>query len=172
MAGEKSYYVDSFGAIKLSAYRLGWSPFAHRYVTDQTVFALYCDRLYPLKHSEDEDPVPSYWKLRNGVLLYDVPEMPLEIVGPDAVRLLEKILVCRVETLGIGPMPLCTGLQRERDHGDGWRDHAVGAERYWYVKANGEFTTWLRANAIGWILRSPIRVRKCFRFRARSRSTC
>ena len=89
MAGEKSYYVDSFGTIELSAYRLNDSPFAHRYVTDQTIFALYCDRLYPLKHSEDEDPIPSYWKLRNGVLLYDVPEMPLEIVGPDAVRLLE-----------------------------------------------------------------------------------
>ena len=102
MAGEKSYYVDSLGSIKLSPYRLNESPFAHRYVTDQTIFALYCDRLYPLKHSADEDPLPSYWKLRNGVLLYDVPEMPLEIVGPDAGRLLEKVLVCSVESLGIG----------------------------------------------------------------------
>ncbi|MYE74348.1 MAG: aminomethyl transferase family protein [Acidimicrobiia bacterium] len=149
MAGEKSYYVDSFGTIELSAFRMGTSPFAHRYVTDQTIFALYCDRLYPLKHSADEDPLPSYWKLRNGVLLYDVPEMPLEIVGPDAGRLLEKVLVCSVESLGTGR---CRYALACNENGTMVMDGVImrlGPERFWYVKANGEFTTWLRANAIG-----------------------
>lgn len=149
MAGGKSYYVDSFGTIELSAFRMGTSPFAHRYVTDQTIFALYCDRLYPLKRSADEDPIPNYWKLRDGVLLYDVPEKPLEIVGPDAGRLLEKVLVCSVESLGIGR---CRYALACNEDGTVVMDGVVmrlGPERFWYVKANGEFTTWLRANAIG-----------------------
>lgn len=149
MAGERHYYTESFGTIELSAFRLGRSPFAHRYATEQTIFALYCDRLYPMKAAEDEDPIPSYWKLRNGVMLYDVPEMPLEIVGPDAVRLLENVLICSVKTLGIGR---CRYALACNDDGSIVMDGVVmrlGPERYWYVKADGEFTTWLRAHAIG-----------------------
>ena len=54
MAGEKHFYIESFETVQLSSYRLGQSPFAHRYVTDQTIFGLYCDRLYPLKSADDE----------------------------------------------------------------------------------------------------------------------
>lgn len=149
MAGETNHYVESFGTIELSAFRLGRSPFAHRYVTDQTIFALYCDRLYPIRHSGGEDPLPNYWKLRNGVLLYDVPEMPLEITGPDAVRVLEKVLVCKADTLAIGRCRYALACDED---GTVVMDGVVmrlGPDRYWYVKANGEFTSWLKAAAIG-----------------------
>ena len=42
-----------------------------------------------------------YWKLRRSVLLYDVPEKPLEIKGPDAANLCERIFTSRVDTLKI-----------------------------------------------------------------------
>ena len=149
MTGDKQFYVESFDTVQLSSYRVAQSPFAHRYVTDQTVFAIYCDRLYPLKLALDEDPLPNYWKLRNGVLLYDVPEKPLEIVGPDASRLLDRVLACRVDTLGVGRCRygiacnedgtvLMDGVVMRLDH-----------DRYWYVKANGEFMSWLKAHAAG-----------------------
>ncbi|MDE0194351.1 MAG: hypothetical protein OXP08_02270 [bacterium] len=102
MTRGKHFYIESFDTLRLSSFRVEQSPFADRYVTDQTVFCLYCDRLYPVKMSPDEDPISNYWKLRRGVLLYDVPEKPLEIVGPDATRLLERVLACRVETLSVG----------------------------------------------------------------------
>ena len=149
MTGDRHYYVESFGTIQLSAFRVEQSPFAHRYVTDQTVFCLYCDRLYPVKMTADEDPVPNYWKLRRGVMLYDVPEKPLEIAGPDAARLLEKVLTCRVETLEIGRARY--GLACHQD-GTILMDGVVmrlAPDRFWYVKANGEFQSWLEASAIG-----------------------
>ena len=149
MTGDKHFYIESFDTVQLSLYRLGLSPFAGRYVTDQTVFGLYCDRLYPLKTTRDEDPLPKYWKLRRDVLLYDVPERPLEIFGPDAARLLERVLACRVETLDVGRARY--GLACNED-GTVLMDGVVmrlAQDRYWYVKANGEFTTWLQANAIG-----------------------
>ena len=59
MAGDKHYYIDSFDTVALSSFRVAQSPFAHRYVTDQTVFCMYCDRLYPVKMNPDEDPLPS-----------------------------------------------------------------------------------------------------------------
>ena len=149
MAGDKHFYIESFDTLRLSSFRIGQSPFAHRYVTDQTVFGVYCDRLYPLKGTRDEDPIPNYWKLRRGVMLYDVPEKPLEIAGPDAARVLERVLACRVETLAPGRARYGIAC-----HSDGTvlMDGVVmrlAPDRYWYVKANGEFMSWLKANAIG-----------------------
>ena len=149
MAGDKHFYIESFDTVRLSSYRLAQSPFADRYVTDQTIFGLYCGRLYPLKTSHDEDPIPLYWRLRHGVLLYDVPEKPLEIIGPDAARLLEKVLTCRVQALAVGRARY--GIACNED-GTVLMDGVLmrlAQDRYWYVKANGEFTSWLKANAIG-----------------------
>ena len=146
---DRHFYIESFETVRLSSFRIGQSPFAHRYVTGQTVFGLYCGRLYPLKKSRDEDPVSEYWKLRRGVLLYDVPEEPVEIIGPDAARLLERVLTCRVETLAVGRARY--GLACGED-GAVLMDGVVmrlGPDRFWYVKANGEFYSWLRAHAIG-----------------------
>ena len=149
MTWEKQFYIESFDTVRLSSFRIEQSPFADRYVTDQMVFCLYCDRLYPVKMTADEDPIPQYWKLRRGVLLYDVPEKPLEIIGPDAARLLEQILACRVGTLPAGRARY--GIACNED-GTVLMDGVVmrlAEDRYWYVKANGEFETWLRANALG-----------------------
>ena len=142
-------YIESFGTVELSSFRIEQSPFADRYVTDQTIFCLYCDRLYPVKMTADEDPIPQYWKLRQGVLLYDVPEKPLEIIGPDAARLLERVLACRIETLPVGRARYGIACN---ENGTVLMDGVVmrlAPDRYWYVKANGEFETWLKANALG-----------------------
>ena len=149
MVGERHYYIEAFDTVEFSSYRQYQSPFAGRYATESTIFGLYCGRLYPLKASHDEDPIPNYWKLRNGVLLYDVPEQPIEIVGPDAVRVLERVLVCQAETLGVGR---CRYALACYEDGTIVMDGVVmrlGADRFWYVKANGEFISWLKAAAIG-----------------------
>ena len=149
MTRDKHFYIESFDTVRLSSFRIEQSPFADRYVTDQTVFCLYCDRLYPAKMTADEDPTPLYWKLRRGVLLYDVPEKPLEIVGPDAAGMLERVLACRVETLPVGRCRY--GIACNSD-GTVLMDGVVmrlAEDRFWYVKANGEFESWLKANALG-----------------------
>ncbi len=149
MAGNRHYYIESFDTVRLTSFRAAQSPFAARYVTDQTIFGMYCDRLYPLKMAPDEDPIPNYWKLRRGVMLYDVPEKPLEIVGPDSARLLERVLTCRIETLAVGRARY--GLACHED-GTILMDGVVmrlAPDRFWYVKANGEFASWLGANASG-----------------------
>ena len=149
MTGDRHFYVETFGSVRLSSFRLGRSPFADRYVTDQTVFGLYCGRLYPIKAYPDEDPVPQYWKLRNGVMLYDVPEKPLEIIGPEAARMLERVLTCRVGTLAVGRARY--GIACNED-GTVLMDGVImrlAPDRFWYVKANGEFEGWLTAHAMG-----------------------
>ena len=149
MTGDRHYYIESFGTVRLSSFRIKQSPFAPRYASDETVYGLYAGRLYPLKTADDDDPVPNYWKLRRGVMLYDVPEMPLEIVGPDAARLLDRVLACRVDTLAVGR---CRYGIACNDDGTVVMDGVVmrlDHDRFWYVIANGEFMGWLKAHAVG-----------------------
>ncbi len=149
MKSKKHYYIESFKTIRLSAYRFGESPYAHKYTTDETVHGMYCNRFYPLKTDAQEDPLPQYWKLRKEVLLYDVPEKPLAIRGRDAVKLLEKVLVCRVETLKIGRARYGIAC---REDGTILMDGVLmrlAEDHFWYVKANGEFMSWLQAHGTG-----------------------
>ncbi|WP_419932766.1 aminomethyltransferase family protein [Candidatus Poriferisodalis sp.] len=148
MTERQHYYVESFDTISLAPYRISRSPFAHRYTTAETVHAVYCNRLYPMKASRDENPIPSYWKLRRGVLLYDVPERPLAIEGREAAGLLERVLVCKVSDLGVGRCRY--GLACNHD-GSILMDGVLmrlADDRFWYVTANGEFLSWLGAHAI------------------------
>jgi glycine cleavage system aminomethyltransferase T len=49
-----------------------------------------------------EDPIEKYWTLRTRAAMFDVPEKPIEISGPDVVPFLEKVLTRRVSTMQIG----------------------------------------------------------------------
>ena len=81
--------------------------------------------------------------------MYDVPEKPIEIIGPDAARLLERVLTCRATTLAVDRVRY--GLACDED-GTVLMDGILmrlARDRYWYVQANGEFMAWLKAHAIG-----------------------
>lgn len=144
---KKVVYAKSHPVVRLSAFRFEQSPFIDKYATEHITFALYCNRFYPLNMGEDV--LEYYWKLRRGVLLYDVPEKPLEIKGPDAVPLLERVFARRVGNLKIWRARYAIACTTE---GTVLMDGVLirlAADHFWYVKANGEFETWLKAYADG-----------------------
>ncbi len=144
---KKVVYAESHPVVRLSSFRFEQSPYIEKYITDQTLFALYCNRFYPLHRGEDV--IEYYWKLRRGVLLYDVPEKPLDIKGPDAVALLERVFTRRVGNLKIWRARYaiaCTSAGTVLMDGVLIR---LAEDHFWYVKANGEFETWLVAQAEG-----------------------
>ena len=76
-AGERSIYRIFPGSTELS-------PFHRCYETEDTVLRVCAGRFFV--HDNGDDPVAAYWALREKAVLYDVPERPLEISGPDASR--------------------------------------------------------------------------------------
>jgi len=90
-------YAAAHETVRISAKRFEASPYTEKYANDDMVFGIYCRRFYPL--SNGDDPVENYWKLRRDVMLYDVPEKPLGIKGPDAVTLLERVFTRRIDSL-------------------------------------------------------------------------
>ncbi|MEM7534579.1 MAG: aminomethyltransferase family protein [Chloroflexota bacterium] len=136
-------YASSHDVVRISAKRYDASPYAPRYATPETVYGVYANRFYPL--SLDGDAVADYWKLRQEVMLYDVPEKPIEIQGPDAGMLVDHVFSRKVERMKTGRARYaiaCTPQGKILMDGVLMR---LAKDRFWYVKANGEFDSWLLA---------------------------
>ncbi|MEI7760831.1 MAG: aminomethyltransferase family protein [Thermoleophilia bacterium] len=140
-------YADSHRVVKISAKRFHASPYVGRYATPETVFGVYSGRLYPL--SLGQDPVADYWHLRRQAVLYDVPERPIQIEGPDAERLLDLVLTRDVTKLAPGKARYALACN---DRGGILMDGVLirwTPDRFWFVLADGEFVGWLEAHARG-----------------------
>jgi aminomethyltransferase len=144
---KKANYAGSHPTLNISAKRFEHSPYAHCYADDKAIWGVYAKRFYPL--SLGEDPVERYWDLRQKVVLYDVPERPIEISGPDAPRLLERIFCRPVAGLALGRARYAIACLPD---GGVLMDGVLirlAEERFWYVQADGEFDTWLLAHSAG-----------------------
>ena len=140
-------YAESHPVVRVSAKRFAASPFLDRYLTDDAVFGVYAGRLYPL--SLGEDPIEAYWRLRREAVLFDVPERPLQVEGPDAERLLDRVLARDVRSLPVGKARYAIACNVR---GGMLMDGVLirfAVDRFWYVLADGEFAGWLEANAAG-----------------------
>ena len=146
-ANDKLIHAKSHPTVRINSKRFEQSPYAPKYVNQDTLFGCYCNRFYPI--SFGDNVIEQYWKLRREVLLFDVPEKPLSIKGPDAVSLLNRVFTRRIDNLKVGRANYaiaCTpqgGVQM-----DGVMIR-LADDHFWYVQANGEFESWLIAFSDG-----------------------
>jgi len=140
-------FAASHPVLKVNAKRFAASPFVDRYATEETVFGVYAGRLYPLTNGDD--PIEGYWRLRREAALFDVPERPLQIEGPDAERFLDLVLTRSLGALRSGR----AGYGIACDANGGMLMDGVllrlSLERFWYVLADGDIQRWLQAHADG-----------------------
>ena len=81
--------------LRISADRFESSPYFEFYTNAQTEFGVAAGRYYAADLGED--PAASYWALKQDAVLFDVPEKPWQIEGPDAPAFLEHVFArpCR-----------------------------------------------------------------------------
>ena len=123
------------------------TPFFECTYTPKTVYSVYSGRL--AVESIGDDPVANYWKLRREAVLYDVPEHPLEIAGPDAERLLDRVFTRDLSKLRPDRASYAIACF---PNGGIMMDGVLlrlSCDRFFYVLANGEFFNWLVAHAMG-----------------------
>ena len=138
-------YGDSHGSFKVSSKRLYKSPFISKYLDQNTIFGVYANRFYPL--STELNPTKAYWNLKKRVMLYEVPEKPLEISGPDSVKLLETIFCRDVHNLPNNRARYTIACTFD---GGILMDGILirlEEDKFWYVHADGDFETWLLAHS-------------------------
>ncbi len=139
---------DLTNTTRISARRFEESPYVDRYEGPDMVRGVYAGRFFPVFNGED--PVQKYWVLRRKAAIYDVPEKPVEISGPDAVPFLEKVFARTISTLkeGRGRYTIACTPQ-----GGVFMDGVLfklGTDRYWYVQADGALETWFIAHSGGY----------------------
>jgi aminomethyltransferase len=138
---------DLTNTVAVSARRFEESPYITRTDSPDMVRGVYAGRYLAIYMGED--PVEKYWTLRQKAVIFDVPEKPVEISGPDAVPFLVKVLARKVSTMeeGRGYYAIaCT------PKGGIFMDGVVfrlAENRFWYVQADGPFETWLLAHSGG-----------------------
>ena len=126
-------------------HRLKPSPFYSCYAGPEVALGTYNHRLYPW--TTGDDPIEIYWRLRKQAVLYDVPETPLEIQGPDATALLNRVLTRDVAKLKVGRAAYGLACL---PNGGILMDGVVmrlADDKYWYIQADGDFFSWLQAHA-------------------------
>jgi hypothetical protein len=52
---KKVVYAESHPIVRLNTFRFEQSPYIDKYVTEQTLFAIYCNRFYPLEYGRKRD---------------------------------------------------------------------------------------------------------------------
>ena len=133
--------------VSISARRFEESPFIDRTDSPEMIRGVYAGRYFPIYMGEDY--LDKYWCLRQKALIFDVPEKPVEISGPDAVPFLEKVLSRKVATMtqGRGYYAIaCTPQGGVFMDGVMFR---LEENRFWYVQADGPFEAWLVAHSGG-----------------------
>ena len=79
---------DLENTVKISARRFEESPFISKIDDSNMVRGVYAGRYHAIYNGENE--IEQYWTLRKKALIFDVPEKPIEISGPDAYNLFRK----------------------------------------------------------------------------------
>ena len=138
---------DLTNTVAVSARRFEESPFIERTNSPDMVRGVYAGRYFPIFMGEDW--IEKYWCLRQKALIFDVPEKPIEIAGPDAVPFLDKVLSREVAAMSEGRGYYAIACTPQ---GGIFMDGVVfrlGEDRFWYVQADGPFETWLMAHSGG-----------------------
>lgn len=140
-----SIHSDTRGTIRISARRFESSPYEQFWDGPDVVRGVYAGRVFPIRN--DDDPAEKYWALRQRAALYDVPERPVEISGPDVVPFLEKIFSRRIADLKEGRGRYAIACTPQGGvFMDGVLFH-LSPGRYWYVQPDGALETWLVAHS-------------------------
>ena len=136
---------DLHNSVAISARRFEESPFIERTRRPEVVKGVYAGRFFTIYMGEDY--LDKYWCLRQKALIFDVPEKPLEICGPDAVAFLEKVFARKIATMteGRGYYAIaCTPQGGIFMDGVMFR---LAEDRFWYVQADGPMEAWLMAHS-------------------------
>jgi len=130
----------------------GWDFNMHRHVYHDLEakhgphYTVY-NRRFMCVYMDDLDTDEGYWLLRTKAACLHTGEWPIEIVGPDATKLMDLLFVNNVAKVKVGRCGY--GIACFDDGGllvDGVFAR-LEENRYWYVQADGDFINWARAHA-------------------------
>lgn len=123
-------------------------PLSYQELLYDPEYRLYNKRLTPeyLNHLSDDE---MYWAVRTGVILRHTGELPIEIAGPDAETLLNRVFTREISKIRPGR---CS-YQFACYHDGGMITDGVllrlAEDRFWMAQADGDLFSWYKAHTQG-----------------------
>ncbi len=90
-----------------------------------------------------------YWMVRRKVILRHTGELPTEIRGPDAERLLDRVFTRDISKVRVGRCSYQFACYPDGGMIVDGILMRLGKERFWYAQADGDFFSWLVAHGQG-----------------------
>jgi len=121
-------------------------PLVYQELPHEPHFGLYNGRLRSLSYARG-DSRALYWRLRRQVMMAHTGERPTEICGPQAVEMLNRVFTRDVAKVRVGR---CSYQIACYPDGGFMMDGVLvrlAEDRFWYVQSDGDFYSWLRAQA-------------------------
>ena len=121
------------------------SPFHESYANKDTILRLAAGRFFA--HYNGEDIEEAYWALRNRAALFDVPERPVELSGPDVIGFLDQIFTRQSDHLKVGSGHYTLACNY---NGGLFMDgilFRLGEKKFWFVHPDGDLDTWFLAHS-------------------------
>ncbi|QDZ01360.1 aminomethyl transferase family protein [Nitratireductor mangrovi] len=123
-------------------------PLVYQEIPYDPQYTIYNRRLTALVMSNGSAD-DAYWKLRRQAILRHTGELPVEVRGPDAERLLNLVFTRDVAKVRVGR---CSYQFACYDDGGMILDGVLvrlADDRYWYGQADGDLSDWLKAHGRG-----------------------
>ena len=145
--GKEAVFVSKSTTLPVGMKRFDKGPYFDFYHKDSNLYGVYAERFYPISIGNDVEEM--YWNLRRKAVMYDVPEKPIQIEGPDAGKFLDKIFSRKISTMKVGRGRYAIACYEDGGIFIDGVFFRLEENKFWYVQPDGPLETWLKAHQNG-----------------------
>ena len=145
--GKEAVFVSKSTTLPVGMKRFDKGPYFDFYHKDSNLYGVYAERFYPISLGNDVEEM--YWNLRRKAVMYDVPEKPIQIEGPDAGKFLDKIFSRKISTMKVGRGRYAIACYEDGGIFIDGVFFRLEENKFWYVQPDGPLETWLKAHQNG-----------------------
>ena len=145
--GKETVFVSKSTTLPVGMKRFDKGLYFDFYHKDSNLYGVYAERFYPISLGNDVEEM--YWNLRRKAVMYDVPEKPIQIEGPDAGKFLDKIFSRKISTMKVGRGRYAIACYEDGGIFIDGVFFRLEENKFWYVQPDGPLETWLKAHQNG-----------------------
>jgi len=139
-----SVFLDKSVSLPISINRFDKGPYFDFYHQKGNTYGVYADRYFPISVGNNVES--AYWSLRRKAVMYDVPEKPIQIEGPQAPEYLDKIFSRKISNMKVGRGKYAIACYEDGGIFIDGVFFRLEENKFWYVQPDGHLQTWLKAH--------------------------
>ena len=142
--GKEAVFVNKSTTLPVGVKRFDKGPYFDFYHKEDNLYGVYAERFYPISTGTNTEEM--YWNLRRKAVMYDVPEKPIQIEGPQAGEFLDKVFSRKISTMKVGRGKYAIACYEDGGIFIDGVFFRLEENKFWYVQPDGPLETWLKAH--------------------------